>query len=326
MIKRWIRFFAALLPLACLAAPACAADEPLRIALSRTPLSLPIMAAQRKGYFEQEGVKVEVIEHLSGVRCMQAMLDDKADLATATELPVMFNAFARDDYAVLSTIATSRGDLKLIARASAGVDSPEKLNGKRIGITVASAAHYYMDLTLLAGGVDPAGVTVVPLQAEEMQPLLTTGKVDAVVAWEPFADKILVALKADAVVIPNLGAYNETFNLIAAKRLFGKRDDDLRRVLKALDRAMEYIRREPAEAQALLRQRLHVEADFTQRVWSNFAYRLSLEQSLLATLDAEARWAISSRHVTATKAPNFLGYIHDGPLKSLRPNAVSAAR
>ncbi|MBI2317393.1 MAG: hypothetical protein HYU75_10405 [Betaproteobacteria bacterium] len=51
--------------------------------------------------------------------------------------------------------------------------------------------------------------------------------------------------------------------------------------------------------------------------------RLSLSQALLATMEEEARWLISSRRTGATEVPNFLDYIHAESLKKVSPATVT---
>ena len=297
------------------------AAEPLKLAVSMTPLSLPIFIAESEGYFAAEGAAVVLEELVGGHRTLQRLLNGGADLATSSEAVVMFNSFRSGDYAVIATFVTSDDDVKVVARPGSGIAVAQDLRGKRIGTIVGASAHFYLDTLLLLNGVDPKAVQMRNLQPEDMAGALAKGEVDAVSVWEPYGYKALAAVPG-AKLLPKSGAYVETFNLIVHKKHRGARDADLVRLLRALERAQQLIATEPAKAQSVLRSRLKLDQSFVEWIWPRFRYRLTLEQSLLKTMEAEARWARQEDHVKAERSPNYLDYIHSGPLRQVRPAAV----
>lgn len=299
-----------------------AAAEPLRLALSTSPLSLPFFVAEDQGYFSGEGLSLQINEVIGGHRTLRQVLDGTADLATCSEAVVMFNSFERRDYAVMATFVTSDDDIKVVAHADSGISSARQLSGKRVGTVLASASHYYLDTLLLINGVDPKSVQIIGIQPEAMADALRQGDIDAVAIWEPFPFKILNSVPG-AQLLPKSSSYIETFNLVARKGLRETRGDDLVKLLRALDRAQNFIKTQPATAQAILRQRLHVEQSFIDWIWPRNNYRLTLGQALLMTLEGEARWARQSGHVNADKSPNYLDFIDTVPLRQVRPAAIS---
>lgn len=303
------------------AAPAAPLTEPLRLSVSRTPLSLPFYVAESQGYFSAEGLTLKISEVIGGHRSLQQVLDGTADLATCSEAVVMFNSFQRRDYAVIATFVTSDDDVKVVTRGGAEIARPEQLAGKRVGTVIGASSHYYLDTLLILSGVDPKAVQVRNLQPEAMAEALRQGDVDAVAIWEPFAFNALGSVPG-ARVLPKSGSYVETFNLVAHRKLTGARDDELARLLRALDRAARFINAEPAKAQAILRERLHVEQAFIDWIWPRFNYQLTLGQALLTTLEGEARWARRESYVKADKSPNYLDFIYSPPLRKVLPAAV----
>jgi ABC-type nitrate/sulfonate/bicarbonate transport system substrate-binding protein len=299
-----------------------AAADALRISLATTPLVLPFYVAETQGYLAAEGVDLKIKDVAGGVRALDDLLSGSADLATASETVVMFNSFKSADFAVVATIAISDNDLKIVSRDTREISGLRQLSGKRVGNVAASAAHYYLDLQLVLSGVDPASVDLIDLQPDAMATALENGEVDAIAIWEPYAFIASTALP-DARVLPTIKGYDLRFNLIAHKRLNGVRDDELVKLLRALDRANQFIAAEPAKAQAILKKRLKLEQSFIDWVWPIYRYRLVLEQSLIQSLEGEARWARRNGHVTAERSPNYLRYVHPGPLRKVRPAAVS---
>lgn len=312
---------AALCLLLALATPAAPAAEPLRLAVSRTPLSLPIFVAESEGYFSAEGVAVVTDEVIGGHRTLQRVLEGQADLATSSEAVVMFNSFRSRDFAVIATFVTSDDDVKVVVRGESGIAGPRQLRGRRIATVTGAAAHFYLDTLLLLNGVDPKAAQVRGMQPEAMAEALARGEVDAIAVWEPFPYQALAAVPG-AKLLPKTGAYVETFNLVVHARHRGARDDDLVRLLRALERAQQLIAAEPLKAQAILRRRLQAEQGFVDWIWPRFRFRLTLDRALLQTLEGEARWARQEGHVKAERSPNYLDFIHAGPLRKVRPAAV----
>ncbi|MDD2271495.1 MAG: ABC transporter substrate-binding protein [Desulfuromonadaceae bacterium] len=312
-----------LLPLF-LFSPASAA-EPLRISLSQTPLSLPFYVAESQGYFVDEGLPIKIIDTIGGHRTFQQLLEGTADLATSSEAVIMFNSFKHSDFAVIASFVSSDDDIKIITRAEAGINQPKQLAGKQVGTVTGSASHYYLETLLLLNGVNPKSVRIRNLQPEDMARALQQKEVDAIAIWEPFPFKALKAV-AGSKVLTKSNAYRLTFNLIVNKKLLGSRDEELVKVLRALDRAEQFINTQPQQAKAILLNRLKLDQSFIDWIWPSYNFRLTLDQSLLTTLEGEARWARQEGLVKGNKSPNYLNFINAGPLSKVRATAVSIIR
>jgi ABC-type nitrate/sulfonate/bicarbonate transport system substrate-binding protein len=308
------------------AAATCTAQD-LAIAVSRSSMSLPVFVADSQKFFADEGVAVTTRECIGGHRCIKLMLDGEVPLATAAEMPVMLNSFARSDFAIVATFVTSKRDVKLIARKSTGITTASDLSGKRIGTVKGTSAHYFLDTFLLFNAVDPRRVELVPLAPEQIADALGEGRIDAAAIWEPFANRSMRALSGDAVVIPSARIYTETFNLLASHKFVAERETDLVKVLRALVRAQRFIRERPRQAQAILKERLQEDQGFVDATWNDFDYRMSLSQPLVSTLEGQARWAVREGYVGRDRPiPNFLHFVAPEPLRKVEPSAVTLVK
>ncbi len=305
-----------------LAVPAARAADALRIAASRAPVSLPIYVALQRGFFADEQLAVTLEDCEGGDRCLRRVLDGKADLATASEMPVVLQSFQHSDAVVLATIVNSTDNLKLVARKASGVTRAEQLARRRVGVIVGTSAHFLLESHLIAVGVDPREVTMVPLRPEDTLSALSSGRVDAVALWEPYGFSALHGPDAPGVRLPVRGGYIETYNIVAARSALGLRDAVLARALRAVDRAEQLIQAHPDQAKAILREQLRLDQAVVDWVWTGMTFRLGLEQSLLSTMEGEVRWAQREGHAPAGLRPNVLTLVYPGPLKSVRPTAV----
>lgn len=315
-------------PALLLFAPLAALCAPLVIAVSQSPSSLPLYVAEQQGYFAAEGVQAKLVACVGGQRCLRMMLDGKAGLATVSGLPIVASSFVRMDYVLIATFATSRDDVKLIARKSAGVTSAAQLAGKLVGATAGSIGHYVLNAQLLAHAVDPSQVAMLDLQPDEMLAALRDGEVDAVAVWEPHGWRLRRSLRETSVVLEQAGGEPQSFNLLARRALAGARDAELARLLRALSRAERFIRERPREAQSLLRTRLALEQRFVESLWPGFEFRLGIEPGLVATLTNQARWLLREGDGLAPGVvlPDYELMVHEAPLRALAQGAAVEAR
>jgi len=315
---------AAALALAALAwlAPGLARADTLRIAASRGPLSLPLFVAQHEGFLAAEGLDVVFVDCVGGRRCVRLLLEGKVDVATGAEMAVVQEAFVHADVAIFATLVHASDNLKLIARKGSGIAASEQLAGRRVGVMVGTTAQYQLELHLLDVGVDPRRVTMVALEPEEVAAALKDGRVDAAVVWEPYGYAALHGAGAVGTRLPLTGGYIENYNLVGRRAALVRRDDTIVRLLRAVERAEQFIQARPAESQAILRERLELDPGFIDWFWAGLAWRLSLEQALLSTMEGEVRWAQRERHVAEGARPNVLTLVHAAPLRAVKPAAV----
>jgi ABC-type nitrate/sulfonate/bicarbonate transport system substrate-binding protein len=316
----WATLVVALALLCC--GPCHAAGAPLSLLVSTTPLSLPVYVAQARGFFELEGLEARVTDCTGGFRCLQALLDRQGDIATVGDLPLALRAFQRKDFAVLATMSHSSEDMKLVADSTRGIGAVAQLGGKRIGAVRGSASQYFLETLLFNAGIDPRGVTVVDLAPEGVADAARSGTVDAVAIWEPYAHAAREAWGPRALVLPSATVYRQTFNLVAHRSLLGARDDVLRRLLRAIERAQRYIQDEPAAARALLAARLKLDGRVAEAASEGMGFKLGLDQSLVSTMESQARWARREGHVDMRQLPNYLELVYRGPMMAVNPAAV----
>ena len=139
---RWLALFGTWVFLT-LGTVAPAEADQLRLAVAMGPVSLPIYVAQANGYFRSEGVGLAITDCASGRSCFQALLEGRADLATAAELVVSMDSFTSSEASILASFSTSTRHIKIAARRGAGIKSPEGLRGKKIGTVAGTSAQFF---------------------------------------------------------------------------------------------------------------------------------------------------------------------------------------
>ncbi|WP_341710536.1 ABC transporter substrate-binding protein [Limnobacter sp.] len=297
---------------------------PLRIGVSETLLSLPLYVAEAEGFFQKRGVNVEFVNCVGGNRCVKNMLEGQTELATATELPVVFNSFIRSDFAILTSFVSVANDLKVVARTEAKITEPGKLRDKTLGYVKGGASQYVLDLVLVYNGIDPDTVKLKAITPETALTALANKEVDALCIWEPFASRIELELGTDVQLVPIPKLYTETFNLIAMQSTIKARPQELERIVQALKDSTQFIQTHPEKAKALAAKRLRVPVTLIDKIFDDYRFRLSLNRSLPRTMEGQGRWAQREGHVPSNlPQPNYTSFLYPAFLKTVDPSAVS---
>jgi NitT/TauT family transport system substrate-binding protein len=298
--------------------------EHIILAVEPVPPASPVWIAQHNGYFQEEGVAVETREFESGRTALFTMLEQGGiDIATAAQTPVISKSFGRTDYAIIGGMMTSDQDVKFLARRDRGIDSPADLKGKTIGVTSGSSGHFFLGLFLAYYQLQLPDVKIRDLEPAELGDALVAGEVDAVATWEPHIYRARKALGQQAVLLPSRNIYREDFYFIARKEFIAHHSEALRRFLRAIDKAEQFVHQNRAETLVIIQNRLKVDPAILAATWDEFQFELSLDESILVSLEDEARWAIENKLTESNTVPNYLSFIHTDALLAVKPEAVT---
>jgi sulfonate transport system substrate-binding protein len=178
------------------------AAEKLRVAVNVTTIeTLPI-------YLAADGPTGAGIALTGGA--IPALTEGKVDAATNAETQALLRSIANPEIRVILTVAEY--SYRIVARSSAGIRTAADLKGKKIATSLNSSAHFYIVKTLRGVGLSEKDVVIVGLAPPDMPAAIARGDVDAVSIWEPAAEKSVLALGADAIIIQG-PPYRERFNL-----------------------------------------------------------------------------------------------------------------
>ncbi|MFZ3322141.1 MAG: ABC transporter substrate-binding protein [Usitatibacter sp.] len=124
---------------------------------------LPLTVAERKGYFKDEGLEVEIPDFAGGAKALQALVGGSADMVSgAYEHTINMLAKKQPIKAVVLQAKFSSIVLLLPKDKAAKYKGPQDLKGLKVGVTApGSSTNMFVNNILAKGGLKPTDISVV---------------------------------------------------------------------------------------------------------------------------------------------------------------------
>jgi NitT/TauT family transport system substrate-binding protein len=301
--------------------------EKITFAYTTAPDAVLVHIAFAKGFFAEEGLDAAPQPHAFGKLALESVMGGKADLATVGDTPFVFAVMNGRKITTFATILASNRNNAIVARQDRGIAKPSDLQGKKIGVTFGTTGDFFNYSFLLFHGIHEKQVRRIDMKPGDMSEALSTGKVDAVSAWSPFRQRMRRKLGSDGVTFFGETLYTETFCVAAMREYVKKNPETVKKVLRALIKAETFVKQHPGESQRLVAEFTKTDlAVLIKDTWDVFTFEVALDQGLLVNLEDQTRWVIKNRLATRTDMPNYLDFIYDNALRSVKPEAVWIVR
>jgi NitT/TauT family transport system substrate-binding protein len=300
------------------AAPASHASKPgeagqaLRVAVSSTPHASLLHLAAAIDAFSAQGLAVELIPVSHGKAALDKLANGEVELAAAAEVPFVVGVLQGQPWSVLASVASVNTEMALIARRDRGIAGPADLAGKRVGVTLGTSGEYFLWAWMIRQRLPADALQQVDLPPNRLAPALAEGKVDAVATWQPVRQEAEKALGSGGLSFTAPLSYTTTHVVVGRQPVLAADPQVMRRFVRALLKAEDFLRRQPAQALSLVAQRLKMPP-----------LRVDQRQSQLITWEDEARWAMARGYVPSRPMPNLLPHLELGPLAAEAPGRVT---
>ncbi len=323
-MKSIIRFFLLTMATVFLVANGNAEEtKTIRLGLNPSILSAPVQIAEHEGYFKEEGIIINMKDFDSGKVALNTMLTEGSlDIVTVAQTPIVLNSFTSNGYAIIACMVTSDFDVKILARKDRGILYPKDIKGKKVGITNKTTGHFFLHRFLNQSGILDSEVVTVDIPASKISQALVEGQVDAISSWEPHISNAQKELEDKTIILSGKGLFREDFYFVANKKFLENNQGTVKSFLKAIQKAENFIKNNKENAIEIVAQRSKSEAKLVALLWDDFDFELTLDQSVLMTLEDEARWAIKAKLVEKEEMPDFLDFISIDVLEEVRPDGV----
>ncbi|MCA9149298.1 MAG: ABC transporter substrate-binding protein [Planctomycetales bacterium] len=234
-------------------------EPPLRIAINVWAGYECLFLAKELGYFEQEGVDVELVELTSLSDVRRAFERGQVDgiAATLTEV-LQAREFSPRRLQIALICDFSAGADAIVAKS--GINDVAALRGKRVGVEPASLGDYLLTRALESQQMSADDVQITPLNQQDMLEAYSTGVVDAIVTYPP--------VSIDAERFGGTTIFNsqqipmEIVDIVAFDRDSPRCETEhIAAFVRSWDRAVAYMRDKPQHAYEIMAARQGVSPD-----------------------------------------------------------------
>jgi sulfonate transport system substrate-binding protein len=149
---------------------------------------LPLSVAERKGYFKDEGLEVEIPDFAGGAKALQALVGGSVDMVSgAYEHTINMVAKKQPVKAVVLQAKFSSIVLLMSKERAAKYRSPKDLKGLKIGVTApGSSTNMFVNNLLAKDGLKPSDVSIVGVgTGSGAFAALDKGEIDALSNLDP---------------------------------------------------------------------------------------------------------------------------------------------
>jgi NitT/TauT family transport system substrate-binding protein len=162
---------------------------------------LPLTIAERKGYFKQEGLDVEILDFPGGAKALQALLGGSVDVVSgAYEHTISQQAKGNAIEALVLEGQYSAIVLALPKAKAATYKSPADLKGMKIGVTApGSSTNMFVNILLAKAALKPDAVSIIGVGGGAgAVAIMKRGEIDALSNLDP----VIAQLVNDGTVTP----------------------------------------------------------------------------------------------------------------------------
>lgn len=293
-------------------------DKKIVIGVQNNCFSALVLIAKEQGYFDQEGVEVELAFYPSGKLAHNALLRGEVDLCTVADMPIAAGG-VRDSSTVVAVIGKSGKEKRVSARVDHGIESAADLKGKRIGTQENSSVHFFLSVLLTETLIPEDSCTIVFMDAVDLPVALEEGTIDAFAMRNPYSRMVKESL-GDTIIELYSGFYLAHFLLAKKTGSEHPCENSTKAVLRALLQSEELCRAEPQRAIEAISMALP--GDRRSEVmhdYFDYTFSISLDKVLLLTLEKQYSWKYPSH----TAVPDFTERLNPHYLRAVAPNTVT---
>jgi NitT/TauT family transport system substrate-binding protein len=221
--------------------------QPVRIAVGAASVaSLPTWVAQDGGYFAREGVPAELIYIRGGPQTMSALVSGEVPFAQIYGGALIAAALTGADVVIVAGIVNSPFFSIVTTK---GIDKPDDLRGKKIGIsTFGSATDFALRLALKKWNIKAdSEVSILQMRGvPEILPAMAAGALHGGVMSPPTN---MIAIRAgykELAFLPQIGVAFQHTSLATSRKYLERNRSTALKVMRAYRGAIERIKADKA--------------------------------------------------------------------------------
>jgi NitT/TauT family transport system substrate-binding protein len=146
---------------------------------SYVPYVTPALVAEKRGYFKEAGLTVNMHNGTGSAGAIQAVGVGNDDVAWV-DLSTAASAIGQGNPVIAVSNIQPVGELGLISRKSEAVKTPMELKGKRVGSAPTGSDPLLLKVFMNANGLKPSDMDIQNVPGNARMPLLMNGSIDVI--------------------------------------------------------------------------------------------------------------------------------------------------
>jgi NitT/TauT family transport system substrate-binding protein len=306
----------------------------VRLTAFQLYISAMVVAAEQsaeivpgKDCFAEAGLAPTIIKRSKGPEIVDALVGGSADFGTLALTPQVFQALQGSDFVIFATIQTTDHDIKVVGRRSAGIVSGASLKGKRVGYVGGTFGEIFLNRYLEKHGMDRSLISLTSAGPAQLRDLFLSRSLDAIIIWEPVIQDILAdsATDRDDVFLDvDRSIYTGRINLVARPQVLRDKQEEARRLVRAMIEAESIIKEHPEEVRQQLELWLDRKPGTLAEVFDQQTFRVQLDVAgIVRDLRMEAEWAQEAIFHGKAKMPeDFSRFVDPTIMEAVAPDRV----
>ncbi len=281
-----------------------------------------LYVAVSKGLLARQGVAATIRDFDSGPAAIAAMMSGQVDIASTAEFPFVMATMNGRQMRILAANDRFENDY-IVARRDRGITRVSDLTGKKIGVRRGAITEFYLGRFLTLHGIRQHEITLVDVPPADFVASILNGHVDAIVAWQPFVSQMAGSMPDGLDIWPVQNGQAVYGLLVCRPEWLDGHEETVKRLLKGLAAGEDFLAGHQAESQSIVGKRLGYKDSYVASVWPLHGFSLTLDFSLVAAMEDEARWILESHVSAASEVPDFDSLIYPDGLTAARPEGVN---
>jgi NitT/TauT family transport system substrate-binding protein len=300
----------------------------LTVGIQVSPAMALVMVAEDKGFFDKAGVNVEIKEFTAGKFALQAFLGGSLDIAISGEVPVTLSTLQGNKFRVIAQVVEKTiNECRVVVLKESGLDTPEKYfsaKKRKLATSFGGGPEFFTYSFLNKHGIDNSQVELISQKPEDMPAALSSGTVDGISIFDPFA-RIAERIVGDkAVTFADADIYSELYVVDVMQKTIDEKSEQLKAFLQGLYDAQFFIQDNPDESKDILIKYTKLDRQLIDDIWNNFVFKPAINDLFVEYTTAQGKWAVEKGTFPQdTHLPDFRKVLYVDLLKSVDPSAVT---